>query len=195
MGMVVLVGVNLKNFRGNHMKRTKLTMLFIFSATMFTVGTNTNVYAMNSALPGEKLVPTVTKLDFDKIRLLVDTQPQYIEQLMSLGVRKLTGAGLYTKSRDTVSRSEEIGFLKLILNPIPLGVECQEKVMYETRLELWEDVSPLRNQELRLQAVTWSYGISHPIMKDQVPLEQLESDLDQFLTEFIRAYRMGNPAK
>jgi hypothetical protein len=144
--------------------------------------------------PKDKLISSVTKLDFDKVGFWLDTEPEYRKVLLSLAIEKLTAAGLYTEPYKGIPSPEErIGLLKLTLRSYPLDEENAGKVLYERRLELWEPVAPVRNPELRIESVTWSYGLSRPIVRDQITLSELEEDLDRYLSEFIRSYRMGNP--
>ena len=168
--------------------------LFVsFITTFLVAATEYNSYTSQDTPLGEKMIPTVSGLDFNKVSFWVDTQPEYTEKLMSFGIKKLTEAGLYTKPYDSVPHSERLAALILTLNPISIGEKSPGKVLYIQKLELWEDVSPVRNTKLTVQSVTWSYGLPIPIIKDRVTINELEADADRLLSEFIRSYRMGNP--
>jgi hypothetical protein len=50
------------------------------------------------------------------------------------------------------------------------------------------------NRSITLRAVVWSLT-GGPAITGPVAVEQLESDLDTYIDEFIMSYRLGNPPK
>jgi hypothetical protein len=142
---------------------------------------------------GDKMIPTVSGLDFDKVSFSIDTVPEFTDQLYARALKQLMNAGLY-RGEKKGSSSEKTASLILRLDPIPIE-NCPGRFMYVSKLELWETVIPERNSKITVQSVTWSYGLSIPTIIYDVPFEQLQADLDRYLFEFIRAYKMGNPGK
>ncbi len=145
----------------------------------------------------QPLIPTVSKLDIGKVAFFLRTKPEFHERLHARALDKLTKSGLYPigsrKSAPGPPR-EPIATLTLTLKPEPLDEICPGKVLYETKLVLEEHVVIERNPEIRLLSITWSYAASRPAIRGPVTIEELETDLHQFLQEFIIAYKMGNPA-
>ena len=109
-------------------------------------------------------------------------------------MKQFTKAGLSQpdQSRPT---NDAIATLMLTLDTIPLDESCPGKALYVQKLELWEKVIPARNSNISVPSVTWSYAMPIPIIVDRVSIEQLETDLDRHLFEFIRSYKMGNSTK
>lgn len=153
-------------------------------------------HSLSESAPFEErknLVPTITKLDFDKVDFWLDGDNEVRLILNSLAKEKLTAAGLYTKPYQGVPPSERIAVLKMTLRSHPLNEGDPKNVMYQKKLELWETVVPVRNPDLRIDAVTWSYGPPSPEIRDTITLQEFKEDLDRYLSEFITAYKMANP--
>lgn len=178
----------------NKFKRQCLGLAVVIFMTLF-FGID---YFPSESAPFEardNLVSSIAKLDFDKVDFWLVSDSEFRKRLSSLATEKLTSAGLYTKPYQGVPSSERIAVLKMTLNSYPLSEDISRKVMYQRRLELWETVVPVRNPDLKIDSVTWSYGPSRPEIRDPITLPELEEDLDRYLSEFIRSYRMGNPKK
>ena len=175
--------------KGQKLKRVLILILF----QLTPLG---EAYLANSEVtnPGERMIPTVTGLDFDKVELFVAVPSEFTDRLYGRAVKKLSEAGLY-KASNGKANAEKIATLRLELDTIPLDEKCRGKVMYVKKLELWEKVFPERNPGISASAVTWSYAAPIPVIVDRVSVEQLEADLDKYIFEFITAYKMGNPPK
>ena len=142
----------------------------------------------------ERMIPSVAGLEFDKVGFFVSGPPEYMDRLYARAMKQFTKAGLSQpdQSRPT---NDAIATLMLTLDTIPLDESCPGKVLYVQKLELWEKVIPARNSNISVPSVTWSYAMPIPIIVDRVSIEQLETDLDRHLFEFIRSYKMGNSTK
>lgn len=168
--------------------RSKSLIILVVFLLTFVVGTT--VKTSKGAATDEKIVSTVSGLDFDKVAFLIITRPEFRERLNKRADDQLTKAGLLKPNR-TGPNPERPAALILTLNPISLDEISPGKIMYVQKIELWEEISPLRNPEVHFQGITWSYGNSNPTITDKVTVGQLEDDLDRFMSEFIRSYKMG----
>jgi hypothetical protein len=141
----------------------------------------------------ERLISSSAGLDLRKVYFIINTQREFHDQLYDYAITKLTKAGLLP-IHDRVYK-EGAPVLQLTLNPTPLGIDPVSKVMYRTRLELFENVYTERTPRVRAWAVTWSYGLPDPLIVDSVSLDQLKNDVDEFLDDFILDYKYANPDK
>ena len=126
------------------------------------------------------------KLDFQKVALRVRTQPQFEDALYDRALTRLREHNL--RPVEPTYRGPVEAVLILTIDPIPLEGVCAGKILYDTKLELEDDVSPKRDPHLVMQRVTWSYGPAHPYVVDKVSLESLLSDVDRYIRQFIVAY-------
>lgn len=176
------------------MARLKFKLRLVVTLLLLCVCEDASLTESRSADLGERMIPTVTGLDFEKVQLFIDSRPEFTDRFYARAISQLTKAGLLKGDRSKKAL-EKSATLMLTLDPRPLDGACPSKVMYVKKLELWEKVYPARNEGISMPAVTWSYGLDIPVITDNVSLDQLEADLDRFLFEFIRAYKMGNPGK
>lgn len=126
------------------------------------------------------------KLDFAKVALRVRTQPQFEDALRERALTRLREHNLKPVEPSYHGPVEAV--LVLTIDPIPLEGVCAGKILYDTKLELEDDVSPKRDPHLVLQRVTWSYAPAHPYVMDKVSLELLLSDVDKYIRQFIASY-------
>lgn len=66
-----------------------------------------------------------------------------------------------------------------------------DKVIYRKKLELYEDVPLERPLKLRTWTVAWYYGIP-PIISNPVSLNQILSDADHLIEDFIADFMFAN---
>ena len=152
-----------------------------------------NVYAENQT-HHESMVPTISGLDFNKTSFFIASKPEFLDRLYKRAKQHFIQAGLY-KEKQGDRNSGKVGSLLLELRVDPIEIDGQKKFMYQQGLKFQEKVVPVRNPNISVTSVTWSYGTPRPIIVDSVSIEQLETDLDELITEFIRAYKLGNPDK
>lgn len=144
-------------------------------------------------LAAEKDAPLesiLRKLDFAKVALRVMTQPQFEKAVHERALARLSKVGL--KPVDPSYHGPVEAVLVLTINPIPLEGVCAGKILYDTKLELEDDVSIKRDPYFVLPRVTWSYAPGHPDVVEKVSLESLLSDVDRYITQFIVAYGYGD---
>ncbi|MDC4225453.1 MAG: hypothetical protein MPW14_19335 [Candidatus Manganitrophus sp.] len=171
-----------------------LSVVIILISLLLSVGESYFIGGGAIAKEGRVLTPTVAELDFDTVRFNVDTQPEFRERLYERGIELLEKSGLYKNDHQREAK-EKVAILILTLNPFPLKEKSPGKVMYIRKIELIERVSIVRNPKITIPRSTWTYEDPIPSIRDTITIEQLETDLDQFLSEFIRAYKLGNPNK
>lgn len=146
-------------------------------------------FAYSIDVKGE--VPTVAKLNFSQVHFYVRTQPDLEKRLTTRALARFQKAGL-TPADPGNKSSRVIATLILTLDPRPLGPICPGKVMYDNRLQLFEDVVLARNSEMNVEAITWSLAPGVPSIANPMPIEQVEQDLDKYIDQFIVAYKLGN---
>lgn len=142
--------------------------------------------AFAGADPSKDSVPTVANLNFDKVRIMLQTNPEFYKRLYERLTRTLKTAGIYRGEAEN-----PIATLKFNLNPRPLDLaSCKGDLLYDPSLELIEQVTIPRNA-VTTWASTWV--VLRPAhVFETIPVEKLEADMDEFLKEFIVAYQMGN---
>lgn len=153
----------------------------------------TEVIVTAGEMSPERRIPTTWKLDIKKVELAVSTKPEYTKRLQERAAKKFKEAGLNI-GEDLKSNHAPPATLRLTLLPNSLETICSGKVLYDRKLEIVEDVFPERNDELRMRVSTWSL-IGGPYVTDEVTIEKLEVDLDEYIHQFIIAYKFGNPGK
>lgn len=132
---------------------------------------------------------TTANLDFSQVQFVVKAPPEFYQRLHARAIKKLRDAGIY-KADPVAPRAT----LRLTLYPRPVDVRCQGKLLYEPSLALVEEVVTKRNPDMNIWADTWL--LTKPAhLIDPMPIEKIESDLDEFLNQFIGAYKMGNRSK
>ena len=151
----------------------------------------TEVVATSGELAPERRIPTTWKLDIRQVALVVVTKPEYTKRLHERAAKKFKEAGLKIGEHLESSR-EPAATLVLTLEPNSLESICPGKFLYDRKLEIEEYVIPERNDKLRVRALTWSL-IGGPTVTGDLTIEQLETDLDEYIYQFIIAYKFGNP--
>jgi hypothetical protein len=135
-------------------------------------------------------VPTTTGLDFSQVDFIVVSQPEYQERLYSRALRQLKEAGIYKEESDHATKKSAT--LTLTLKPELIGTGCPGKFLYAPSLMLTEEVIVERNG-VSIQDVTWSSKrAAYPVPLRSI--DEIEADLDDFISRFIVNYKMGNPA-
>lgn len=163
----------------------------VISILAFTITLFGPVEAGLAAEKGAPLVNPVQfsilrKLDFSKVALRVRTQPQFEAAVRERALTRLREHDL--KPVDHSYHGPVEAVLVLTIDPIPLEGVCAGKILYDTKLELEDDVSIRRDPHLVMQRVTWSYAPGHPDVVDKVSLESLLSDVDRYIRQFIASY-------
>jgi hypothetical protein len=125
-------------------------------------------------------------LDFTKVGLSVKTQPQFQEALRARALARLQKSGLEPVKSSYKGPVQAL--LVLTLDPIPVSDGSPDKVLYDTKIELRDDVIIKRDPGLHLEAVTWSFGPSHPQLVSTVAPEILFADVDRYIDQFIVSY-------
>lgn len=161
-------------------KYLAITLIFILGTT--TLWSANKVYAGTIG----DTIPTTTNLKFTEVLFSVQTQKEYYDRLYSRAMKRLAQAGIYKADPSTPQAT-----LKLTLDPQPLRNLCDGKVLYARSLSLTEKVIIKRIPTLEIWGETWQL-IQAPQVSDPVSIEQLEHDLDEYLDQFIIAYKMGN---
>jgi hypothetical protein len=133
---------------------------------------------------------TVTNLDFNQVQFAVFAPPEFHKRLHDRAIDRLRKAGIY--KADPIS---PIATLKLNLNPRQLNMPCPGKLMYEPVLALVEKVVIKRNPEIEVWADTWLLTQAPHLITEPVKIDRLEKDLDEYIAQFIIAYKMGNQSK
>ncbi len=116
------------------------------------------------------LIPTVAKLNFERVSFFLDTDPQYDDRLQERALAQFAKAGLYpagSRKSPGQNEAEPVATLTLTLRPRPLDALCKDKVFYEPSLKMEEYVSPERYPDLRVLSVTWAF------FKDGPPVRPL----------------------
>lgn len=158
------------------------------------LGSTKVVYAQYDAL---------TNLEVRHVELQSWVRGESYSRLYDRAIKKLTEAGIFQSncSRKIPNRQPT---LKLIFDAIDLsqsgpnalfGNVLPGKWLYMQKLELWDNVYTKRNSEKQIWVTTWTVTIRLPIIVDDVPIKNLESDLDELLRKFIADYRQANPGK
>ena len=146
----------------------------------------------------EKTISSLTGLDFNKVHFMVWTYVEHQKHLYARALKQFYEAGLLIPGTQ-IPEGEKVAALDLTLNIGPAKEFCEGGQLYHRRMKLREDVRPVHHPEVTLPAETWKVGFSIPTNyvpltdSGEIPLEQLESDLDRLVFEFIRSYKLGNP--
>lgn len=130
-------------------------------------------------------------LDFTKVGLSVRTQPQLQEALCARALARLQKSGLEPVKSPYKGPAQAL--LVLTLDPIPVSEGSPNMVLYDKKIELRDDVIIKRDPGLHLEAVTWSFGPSHPQLVPTVSLEALFADVDLYIDQFIVSYGLPRP--
>ena len=148
------------------------------------------VVTLHVSLPARATdsIPTTEKLDLGKVSFEIDAQPEFKDQLHLLALKQLKDAGLFLLEPERAR--EKSAVLKLMLKPESLHERCPGKVLYEPSLTLNEDVIVPRTGET-IKDSTWS-SRQAPQVRKAPTLEELEKDLEGFVSRFIVNYKMGN---
>src|SRR3990172_5659249 len=103
------------------MKFLKLILLFIGTLLLILLD-GTYFQEKQIVAQAERLIPTVTELDFNKVRFVLWTKHEYHERLYARAISQLTEAGLYNKSNRSKADTDKEGapVLELTLDPKPL---------------------------------------------------------------------------
>jgi hypothetical protein len=142
-------------------------------------------------IASQNYIPILRTLDFAKVGLSVKSQPQFQEALLARALARLRKSGL--EPVKSSYKGSVQAMLVLTLDPIPVGDGSPDKVLYDKKVELRDDVILKRDLDLHLEAVTWSFGPSHPQLVPTVGLEALLADVDLYIDQFIVSYGLPRP--
>ena len=131
-------------------------------------------------------------VDFNKIMLSVTSNPEFKGRLQARAQKHLFDAKLYTG--DGPFETLPIGALEITLRADPIEGCAPPKFLYRRKVELVEDVVPVRTN-IPIRMGTWFYGFPESFIAENMTIERLEADLDRLIGEFIRAYKMANPGR
>ena len=141
---------------------------------------------------GEPMIPTITGLDFAKVRIVVFAAYAFIDKLQERAEKRLEAE---LGPRDM--NAEPVGSLIINLNCKPRVIAGHEIFQCQSNLEFKERVIPVRNVKMPPEsrivapATTWAYYAPMPDIRESISIEELEADLDECIEEFIRAYKLG----
>jgi hypothetical protein len=160
--------------------------LFAFTITLFGQVDAGRAAENDVQLVNLPLFSILRKLDFSKVALRVRTQPQFEAALRDRALTRLKEHNL--KPVEPTYQGPVEAVLILTIDRIPLEGVCSGKFLYDTKLELEDDISLRRDPHLVIQRVTWSFGPAPTSVVDKVSLESLLSDVDRCIHQFIVAY-------
>ena len=116
------------------------------------------------------------------------------KRLHDRAIKKLTEKGLYHQNRDE-NNYKEYPKLRLTFDLTYLGGD-PGSWLYTQNLEVLEFVKTKRDSGKHILAITWTSPKKLlPRIVEDVPIEQIESDLDELLEQFISDYKHGNTLK
>lgn len=131
------------------------------------------------------------KLDFTKSAFRIHTQPGLENRLEKRALARLKRAGL--EPVDWKHKGPVEAVLVLTINPIPIDEDCPQKVLYDSKLQLMDDMILKRDPEMELEVITWSYAPGHPSVVDRMSVEKLEAEVDRYINQFIVSYGLVLP--
>ena len=138
------------------------------------------------------MIPTIAGLDFAKVSLRVIAPREFMDRLnkraekqlkASLGPRDMNAEPVGTLILDLDCRPRVIAGCKIFQCVRELRFE--EKVVAVRNLKMGEGNRPWA------WATTWAYYAPLPDVRETVSIEELETDLDRSIKEFITAYKLG----
>jgi len=134
-------------------------------------------------------IPTTERLDLRQVSFLVTAQPEFQDRLYTRAIKQLREANISWPESDPAT--EKSATLKLMLKPEPLEALCPGKVLYAPSFMLIEEVIVERTAEV-IKDSTWSSTKAIHV-REPLTSEEIENDLDGFISRFIDNFRMGNP--
>lgn len=136
-----------------------------------------------SSTPDTRGGVSLQGLAIDKVQLMVSAG-RLTAPLTTRALHQLTIAGLPLSIEP---QGEDAASLSLEFIQRTIGEHCPGKVVYETGLFLVEPVRLIRNQRIRIWSDTWVRERTHVV--PPVPVQQLESDQEALVREFIQAFQ------
>lgn len=133
---------------------------------------------------------TTEELDLSRVRLIVIASTELKETLHNRTVALFKSAGLSLPDSDSL-QAPRLATLTLTLNPQPLTDTCPGKVLYAPSLALTEPVT-IQRTSVVIQDSTWLFGSTLQV-REPITAEQIESDLDVLINQFIEDYKAANP--
>lgn len=138
------------------------------------------------------MIPTITGLDFAKVRFLVYAPREFRDRLRERAEKQLEAE---LGPRDM--NAESVGTLTLDLDCRPEVIADHGILQCRRELRLEERVIPVRNlnkppgRRPRPWATTWLYHTPMTELRESISLEELEDHADKFIEQFIIAYKLG----
>ena len=138
------------------------------------------------------MVPTITGLDFAKVRFLVYAPREFRDRLRERAEKQLEAE---LGPRDM--NAESVGSLILNFNCKPRMIAGHELFRCNNKLEFEERVVAVRNLKMGegnrpwAWATTWSYHSTMPDIRESISIEELEAEADKLIKEFIVGYKLG----
>jgi hypothetical protein len=133
---------------------------------------------------------TTEELDLSRVRLVVVASTELQEALQNRTLALFKSAGLSPPDSGS-SQVPRLATLTLTLNPQPLTDICPGKVLYAPSLALTEPVTIQRTNAV-IQDSTWLFGTTWQV-REPMTAEQIETDLDGLINQFIADYKAANP--
>ena len=138
------------------------------------------------------MVPTITGLDFAKVRLRVMAPRELRDRLRERAEKQLEAA---LGPRDM--NAEPVGTLILDLDCRPSVIagckifQCVRELRFEEKVVAVRNLKMGEGNRPWTWATTWAYYAPLPDVRETVSIEELETDLDRSIKEFITAYKLG----
>jgi hypothetical protein len=133
---------------------------------------------------------TTEELDLSRVRLAVVASTELQEALHNRALALFKSAGLSLPDSSS-SQAPRLATLTLTLNPQPLTDICPGKVLYAPSLALTEPVTIQRTNAV-IQDSTWLFETTRQV-REPMTAEQIETDLDVLISQFIADYKAANP--
>ena len=138
------------------------------------------------------LLSILRKLDFKRVSIHIQTQPELEKRLRARAIARLKKVGL--EPVDPSYKGQVEAILVLTIDPIPVSAMCPGKVLYDHKFQLRDDVVLERDRDIRVEAITWSLAPASVSVVDIMPVEKLESDADWYIDRFIASYGLKPPS-
>jgi hypothetical protein len=147
------------------------------------------ILSLHSSNATSAYVHTTEGLDLNQVRFAVSAPPDITAHLLERARALFAKAGLSLADSDS-PREPFIATLTLTLDPQPLRSGCPGHLLYAPSLALTEPVLISRNSVI-MDNITWLAHTGTQVRKS-VTIADLESDLEEFINQFIADYRAAN---
>lgn len=114
---------------------------------------------------------------------------EFYYDLSDRALKRFQQAGISFK---TIMMQPDDDLLILTLHPHPVG-GCEDKYLYDLKLEIWEWVVTERTPRHHVWGLTYRLGEQPSIVNGaRVVLQNLEKDIDELIDDFLVEYEHAN---